>query len=36
MTAEAKLAPLSEVLWAICAVDAPLAAKLAAYSDALR
>jgi len=36
MAAERKLAPLSEMLSAICAMEAPLAAKLAAYSDALR
>ena len=36
MAAEAKLPPLPEVLLAICAVEAPLAAKLAAYSHALR
>ena len=34
MAAEAKLPPLPEVLLAICAVEAPLAAKLAAYSHA--
>jgi peroxiredoxin len=36
MAAERKLAPLSEILSAICAMEGPLAAKLAAYSDALR
>jgi peroxiredoxin len=36
VASEAKLAPLSEVLSAICAMDAPLGAKLAAYSNALR
>ena len=36
MAAEAKLAPLSEVHSTICAMEAPLAAKLAAYSNALR
>jgi peroxiredoxin len=36
MAAEAKLPPLPEVLSTICAAEAPLAAKLAAYSHALR